>query len=88
MPLADIPFERKGDTVIGNDVWLGYESLITPGVMIGDGAVVAARAAALCRGRRQSRPGWCAADTRMPSWSVLVAGDIDQLEAFAAGRRG
>jgi tetrahydrodipicolinate N-succinyltransferase len=79
--------------VIGNDVWLGYESLITPGVMIGDGAVVAARAvvtraAALCRGRRQSRPGWCAADTRMPSWSVLVAGDIDRLEAFAAARRG
>ncbi|WP_299438303.1 CatB-related O-acetyltransferase [uncultured Rhodospira sp.] len=44
MPLADVPFPNKGDTVIGNDVWLGYESLILPGVTVGDGAVVAARA--------------------------------------------
>jgi acetyltransferase-like isoleucine patch superfamily enzyme len=33
----------KGDVVIGNDVWLGMESLILSGVAIGDGAVVAAR---------------------------------------------
>lgn len=33
----------RGDTVIGNDVWIGYETLIMPGVRIGDGAVVAAR---------------------------------------------
>ncbi|MCY7390482.1 MAG: CatB-related O-acetyltransferase, partial [Leptolyngbyaceae cyanobacterium CAN_BIN12] len=33
----------RGDTIIGNDVWLGYESLIMPGVTIGDGAVIAAR---------------------------------------------
>lgn len=33
----------KGDTVIGNDVWLGYESLVLPGVSIGHGAIVAAR---------------------------------------------
>ena len=33
----------KGDTVIGNDVWLGYEALVMPGVRIGDGAIVAAR---------------------------------------------
>jgi len=33
----------KGDTIIGNDVWIGYESLIMPGVTIGDGAIVAAR---------------------------------------------
>jgi virginiamycin A acetyltransferase len=32
----------RGDTVIGNDVWLGYQALIMPGVKIGDGAVVAA----------------------------------------------
>jgi len=36
-----LPF--KGDTVIGNDVWLGYEALIMPGVKIGNGAIVAAR---------------------------------------------
>lgn len=36
-------FQRKGDTVIGNDVWIGLEALILPGIRIGDGAVVAAR---------------------------------------------
>lgn len=34
----------KGDTVIGNDVWLGMEAMVMPGVTIGDGAIVAARA--------------------------------------------
>lgn len=34
----------KGDTMIGNDVWIGYEALVMPGVRIGNGAVVAARA--------------------------------------------
>lgn len=32
----------KGDTVIGNDVWIGYDSLFLPGVTIGNGAIVAA----------------------------------------------
>ncbi|MFC4336475.1 CatB-related O-acetyltransferase [Salininema proteolyticum] len=31
----------KGDTVVGNDVWFGYDSLVMPGVTIGDGAVIA-----------------------------------------------
>lgn len=39
--LMNLP--SRGDTVIGNDVWLGYESLIMPGVQVGDGAVIAAR---------------------------------------------
>jgi virginiamycin A acetyltransferase len=39
---GELPF--KGDTVVGNDVWIGYEALIMPGVRIGDGAIVAARA--------------------------------------------
>lgn len=34
----------KGDIVIGNDVWLGYDSLIKNGVTIGHGAIVASRA--------------------------------------------
>jgi virginiamycin A acetyltransferase len=38
---SELPF--KGDTIIGNDVWIGYDSLIMPGVKIGDGAIVAAR---------------------------------------------
>lgn len=33
---------RKGDIVIGNDVWIGRESVIMPGVKIGDGAIIAA----------------------------------------------
>lgn len=35
--------EARGDTVVGNDVWLGYQALVMPGVRIGDGAIVAAR---------------------------------------------
>lgn len=34
----------KNDTVIGNDVYIGYQALIMPGVKIGDGAIIAARA--------------------------------------------
>ncbi|NLH81817.1 MAG: CatB-related O-acetyltransferase [Phyllobacteriaceae bacterium] len=34
----------KGDTVVGNDVWIGTEAMIMPGVEIGNGAIVAARA--------------------------------------------
>ena len=36
-------YKKKGNTVIGNDVWIGMESLIMPGVKVGDGAVIAAR---------------------------------------------
>jgi virginiamycin A acetyltransferase len=32
-----------GNTVIGNDVWIGREAVIMPGVTIGDGAIIAAR---------------------------------------------
>lgn len=42
MPQPDeLPF--KGDTIVGHDVWLGYESTIMPGVNIGSGAIVAAK---------------------------------------------
>ena len=34
----------RGDTVVGNDVWFGYRSLVMPGVTIGDGAIVASGA--------------------------------------------
>lgn len=34
---------HKGDTVIGNDVWIGYEAVIMPGVQVGDGAIIAAK---------------------------------------------
>ena len=37
----DFSFPHRGDTVVGNDVWLGYGSLLMPGVKIGDGSIVA-----------------------------------------------
>lgn len=35
---------NKGDIVIGNDVWIGYEAVILSGVQIGDGAIIGTRA--------------------------------------------
>lgn len=37
-------WDNKGDIIIGNDVWIGYEAVILSGVTIGDGAIIAARA--------------------------------------------
>ena len=37
---SDMPF--KGNTVIGNDVWIGQNAVILPGVHIGDGAIIGA----------------------------------------------
>jgi chloramphenicol O-acetyltransferase type B len=37
-------FQKAGDTVIGNDVWIGSEAIIMPGVKVGDGAVIGTRA--------------------------------------------
>jgi virginiamycin A acetyltransferase len=37
---SEMPF--KGDTVIGNDVWIGQNATILPGVHIGDGAIIGA----------------------------------------------
>ena len=37
-------FAPAGDTVIGNDVWIGSEAIIMPGIRIGDGAVIGTRA--------------------------------------------
>ncbi|GAA4531017.1 CatB-related O-acetyltransferase [Chelativorans composti] len=34
----------RGDTVVENDVWIGYGAMILPGVRIGNGAIVAAEA--------------------------------------------
>lgn len=37
-------FERAGDTVIGNDVWIGTEAMIMSGITVGDGSIIASRA--------------------------------------------
>lgn len=37
-------WDNKGDIVIGNDVWIGFEAVIMAGVHIGNGAIIGARA--------------------------------------------
>ena len=37
-------YPQKGDICIGNDVWIGYQATIMPGVTIGDGAIIATNA--------------------------------------------
>lgn len=39
--LQNIP--QKGNTIIGNDVWIGYKATIMPGINIGDGAIIASK---------------------------------------------
>lgn len=41
---TDKAWNNKGNIVIGNDVWIGYEAVILAGVTIGDGAIIGARA--------------------------------------------
>ncbi|MBJ7900002.1 MAG: chloramphenicol acetyltransferase [Cyanobacteria bacterium RI_101] len=40
---GEAPAPNKGDTIVGNDVWLGYNSAVLPGVTLGHGAIVAAQ---------------------------------------------
>lgn len=46
LDIADITdaWDNNGDILIGNDVWIGYESVIMQGVHIGDGAIIGTRA--------------------------------------------
>ena len=37
-------WDNKGDIVIGNDVWIGYQAMILAGVTVGDGAIIGSRA--------------------------------------------
>lgn len=39
-----VSWDNKGDIIIGNDVWIGYEAVILAGVKIGDGAIIGTRA--------------------------------------------
>ena len=43
LPVTDA-WDNKGDIVIGNDVWIGYEAVIMAGVHIGNGAIIGTRA--------------------------------------------
>ncbi|MEP0521157.1 MAG: CatB-related O-acetyltransferase [Hyphomicrobiales bacterium] len=40
---AEWPDNNRGDTIVGNDVWIGREAMILPGVNIADGAIIGAR---------------------------------------------
>ena len=46
MPKSEIAsaWDNKGDIVIGNDVWIGYDAVIMAGVHIGDGSIIGTRA--------------------------------------------
>ncbi len=46
LPKSEIAtaWDNKGDIVIGNDVWIGYDAVIMAGVTIGDGAIIGTRA--------------------------------------------
>lgn len=41
---VDSAWDNRGDIVVGNDVWIGYEAIILSGVHIGDGAIIGTRA--------------------------------------------
>ncbi|PKR88729.1 type B chloramphenicol O-acetyltransferase [Pleomorphomonas diazotrophica] len=41
---AENGYRPSGDTVIGNDVWIGSEAIVMPGVKVGDGALIGTRA--------------------------------------------
>ena len=36
--------DRKGNTIIGNDIWIGMDAVVMPGVTVGDGAIIGSRA--------------------------------------------
>lgn len=40
---GELDGEIKGDTVVGHDVWIGYDALLMPGVTVGHGAIIGAR---------------------------------------------
>ena len=46
MPKSEVAsaWDNKGDIVVGNDVWIGYDAVIMAGVTIGDGAIIGTRA--------------------------------------------
>ena len=94
---GDLPY--KGDTVIGNDVWIGYDALIMSGVQIGDGAIISSRSVVVddvspytVVGGNPARPikrRFSAEDTQtllsLAWWDWPVAKITQHLEAIVAG---
>lgn len=44
LDLAQLSEGLRGDTVVGNDVWIGREATLLPGVRVGDGAIIGTQA--------------------------------------------
>jgi virginiamycin A acetyltransferase len=75
---SELPY--KGDTVVGNDVWIGYDALIMPGVRIGNGAIVAARSVVVSDVAAYSIVG---GNPAQPIRQRFEADVIERLEAIA-----
>ncbi|HEY4130059.1 MAG TPA: Vat family streptogramin A O-acetyltransferase [Gemmatimonadaceae bacterium] len=75
---GDLPY--KGDTVIGNDVWIGYEALIMPGVKIGDGAIVSSRSVVVSDVPAYTIVG---GNPAKPIKQRFAASDVARLESLA-----
>jgi virginiamycin A acetyltransferase len=70
----------KGDTVIGNDVWIGYDALVMPGVKIGNGAIVSSRSVVVSDVPGYAVVGGNPAKTIKHRFEAQV---VDTLEAIA-----
>jgi virginiamycin A acetyltransferase len=75
---SELPY--KGDTVVGNDVWIGYDALIMPGVRIGNGAIVAARSVVVSDVAAYSIVG---GNPAQPIRQRFEADVVERLEAIA-----
>ncbi len=75
---GDLPC--RGDTTIGNDVWIGYEALIMPGVSIGNGGVISSRSVV-----SSDIPAYCVAGgtPAKPIKYRFEPNIIEQLESIA-----
>ncbi|GAB5994527.1 CatB-related O-acetyltransferase [Aeromonas enteropelogenes] len=84
---SSLPY--KGDTVIGNDVWIGYEALIMPGVKVGNGAIIAAKVIRYrfdddTRARLNALAWWDWPVKQISQHVALISsGEIAELEAVA-----
>lgn len=79
MPAAsDLPY--KGDTIVANDVWIGYDALVMPGVKIGNGAIVSSRSVVVADVPSYTIVG---GNPAKPIRQRFAPADVARLEALA-----